>query len=209
MQARSAHTRHKLVVAGAQTFGREGYASATMEQIARGAGVTKGALYFHFASKSDLADAVQEQACAALRGHLDAQRRTERAPVQQLIDLTYWLARSLHQDPLIRAGCRLAAECVSPPAGVPGLRQAWIREVVLLLGRARQAGSLHPGAVQDGPEALLSAAVCGLESLAGTGLELPQLLGRVAALWAVLLPTLVPAGDLGRYHRQAPPAVAR
>jgi AcrR family transcriptional regulator len=208
MQARSEHTRRRLVAAGADTFGRHGYASATLGQIARGAGVTKGALYFHFASKGELADAVQEQACAVLRGYLDAQWLTDRAPVQQLIDLTYWLARTLHEDPLIRAGCRLAGECGGQPAGVTDLRQVWISEVALLLARAREVGELHAGAAEDGPETLLSAAVCGIEVLAGTGLPLPELMRRVTALWASLLPALVPADDLWRYHPHTPLAVA-
>lgn len=206
MQARSVHTRNRLVAAGAETFGRDGYAGATLGEIARSAGVTKGALYFHFASKGELADAVQEQACAVLRGHFGEQWLVHRDPVQQLIDLTHWLARTLHEDPLLRAGCRLAGEGggASPDAADP--RRVWTSEVGLLLARAREVGALHPWAVPDGPETLLSVAVFGLGTLAGTGLELPELLRRVTALWALLLPALVPDQDLERYRPQAPTA---
>lgn len=39
---------------GRAVFSRAGYAAARLEDIAREAGVTRGALYWHFASKADL-----------------------------------------------------------------------------------------------------------------------------------------------------------
>jgi AcrR family transcriptional regulator len=58
--ARSAATRAKLVRAGRQLFARRGFAAVATEQIARRAGVTRGALYHHFADKEDLFLAVYE-----------------------------------------------------------------------------------------------------------------------------------------------------
>ncbi|MGC9542892.1 TetR family transcriptional regulator [Streptomyces sp. UG1] len=57
VQERSEKTRHRLMRAGAELFDLKGYANATLVGIARAAGVTKGALYFHLASKEDLAEA--------------------------------------------------------------------------------------------------------------------------------------------------------
>ncbi|MFF9512299.1 TetR family transcriptional regulator [Streptomyces sp. NPDC014724] len=67
MQARSRRTCQRLVHAGAEMFNRNGYANATLGQIAGAAGMTKGALYFHFASKDGLADAVQERGRAMVQ----------------------------------------------------------------------------------------------------------------------------------------------
>ncbi|MFE9427056.1 ScbR family autoregulator-binding transcription factor [Kitasatospora sp. NPDC006697] len=200
MQAKSERTRRKLVRAGAETFDRHGYASATLGQIAENAGVTKGALYFHFGSKSDLADAVQLQGSAMLRDFLDDGGLSGRPPVQLLIDLTHWLAQALHEDPVTRAGCRIGSERAGQQQPVADLRRLWIDEVVVLLARAREGGELRRDAVAEGPETLLSAAVCGIEVLAGSGLSLPELRRKVAALWESLLPALVPPGDLGRYR---------
>jgi AcrR family transcriptional regulator len=44
----------QLVHAAMEVFNRKGYDGATTEDIAREAGVTKGALYFHFRSKEDI-----------------------------------------------------------------------------------------------------------------------------------------------------------
>ncbi|MFF2818460.1 ScbR family autoregulator-binding transcription factor [Kitasatospora cineracea] len=209
MQARSERTRRRLVRAGAETFDRSGYASATLDRIARQAGVTKGALYFHFGSKGELADAVQEQALELLEGFLAGQEAAGGEPLQRLIDLTYWLARSLHQEAVVRAGCRLGGERADRAASDGDVRRTWTAETVRLLERARQDGALRRDVGGPGPRTLLTVVVCGLEVLAGSGLSLPELLRRTGELWDWLLPALVPAGHPARYRvREAGVAVA-
>lgn len=207
MQARSQRTRQRLVHAGAEMFNRKGYANATLGQIAGAAGMTKGALYFHFASKDGLADAVQERGRALLHDFVRRHWEAGVPPVQVLIDMTHWLARTLHDDPVIRASFRITNECTGRQPPVTDFHQAWITEVLRLLGQARAAGALLDRAGPDGPEALLSATVCGIGVLAGTGMAYPELSRRVAALWQPLLSALVPPDDVARY-RTRPPAVA-
>jgi AcrR family transcriptional regulator len=75
--ARSARTRGALLTAARELFAENGFAATGREEIAERAGVTRGALYHHFASKTELAAAVVEQlegelvdrvVTAALRG---------------------------------------------------------------------------------------------------------------------------------------------
>jgi len=47
-------SREQLLDAAASVFAERGYSGASMEAIARAAGVTKGALYWNFESKADL-----------------------------------------------------------------------------------------------------------------------------------------------------------
>ena len=51
---RRAQTRAKLLKAAGATFARRGYHEATLDEIAERAGLSKGALYYNFASKEDL-----------------------------------------------------------------------------------------------------------------------------------------------------------
>ena len=57
---RGESTRESLVSAARVLFGRDGFNSTSLDDIASSAGVTKGALYHHFDSKEDLFRAVAE-----------------------------------------------------------------------------------------------------------------------------------------------------
>jgi AcrR family transcriptional regulator len=54
-------TRAALVAAARQLFGRDGYAATSVDELARQARVTTGALYHHFPTKTALFETVFEQ----------------------------------------------------------------------------------------------------------------------------------------------------
>jgi AcrR family transcriptional regulator len=58
---RAAETREALIAAARPLFAAQGFAEAALEAIVRAAGVTRGALYHHFADKTELFAAVFEQ----------------------------------------------------------------------------------------------------------------------------------------------------
>ncbi|OBG57626.1 MULTISPECIES: TetR/AcrR family transcriptional regulator [unclassified Mycobacterium] len=58
---RAADTRGALISAARPLFASLGFAEASLETIVRDAGVTRGALYHHFADKTELFAAVFEQ----------------------------------------------------------------------------------------------------------------------------------------------------
>jgi AcrR family transcriptional regulator len=58
---RSDATRAALVAAARPLFAKRGYAGVGTEEIARAAGVTRGALYHHFDGKRELFEAVYER----------------------------------------------------------------------------------------------------------------------------------------------------
>src|SRR2546425_7612463 len=73
---RREETRQRLVEAALGVFARHGYDRATVDEIVRGAGFSKGAFYVHFNSKDDLFWAMLEERISrqqeAFRHTLDA-----------------------------------------------------------------------------------------------------------------------------------------
>jgi AcrR family transcriptional regulator len=58
---RAAETRDALIAAARPLFASPGFADVALETIVRDAGVTRGALYHHFADKTELFAAVLEK----------------------------------------------------------------------------------------------------------------------------------------------------
>jgi len=56
--SKSARTRQRILDAAATAFGRDGFASVTLKDIAERAGLQTGSLYYHFDGKEDLVDAI-------------------------------------------------------------------------------------------------------------------------------------------------------
>jgi TetR/AcrR family acrAB operon transcriptional repressor len=54
-------TRRRIMNAALRTFSRRGISSTTLEQVARAARVTRGAIYWHFADKQALLRAIRDE----------------------------------------------------------------------------------------------------------------------------------------------------
>lgn len=54
-------TRQKILIAAEQVFSAQGVQGSSLEQIAREAGVTRGAIYWHFKDKADVLQALRDK----------------------------------------------------------------------------------------------------------------------------------------------------
>jgi len=73
-----------IVKAAKRIFGERGFAAATMDDIAAGARVAKGAVYHHFTTKEALFEAVFEQTSLELVSDLDRISRAENDPLEAM-----------------------------------------------------------------------------------------------------------------------------
>ena len=65
-KAEAAQTRQDIINAARRVFHENGASRTSMESVARAAGVTRGAIYWHFENKATLFHAMREQTCQAL-----------------------------------------------------------------------------------------------------------------------------------------------
>ena len=64
-------TRQRIIDAAREVFSMKGVSRTSLEQIATHAGVTRGAVYWHFANKSELFHAMREQVFLPLIDRMD------------------------------------------------------------------------------------------------------------------------------------------
>ncbi|MBL1103505.1 TetR/AcrR family transcriptional regulator [Streptomyces sp. 5-8] len=187
-QVRAEGTRNALLLAAAQIFDRDGYEGTTLATISDRAAVSKGALSFHFSSKSALADAVQYLSCERSRSELEALDDPGAPALRALGDMVDRLVHRLATDPLTRAGLRLARERGRAPGRSPDCRLVWraaLRRAVL---RAHDDNSLRPGAE---PESVADLALALALHQEAVGADRDQD-AWLSGVWELVLPALVP-----------------
>ncbi|MDT0446631.1 ScbR family autoregulator-binding transcription factor [Streptomyces johnsoniae] len=202
-QTRARRTRRAILDAAAEVFGRQGYDGTALTDILRAAGVTKGALYFHFTSKQQVAEVVLEEEAVAWAAL--AARAKELGPrgLQGLIDFSYAVARLLHGSTAAHAGVRLRREVgvFDGPWGAP--ERSCVVMVRGYLARALADRELRAGVDCDAAAEAIVAAVIGAQLLAERVAEGPGLEDRLTSIWRMLLPTL--AADPRPYRLTAAP----
>jgi AcrR family transcriptional regulator len=82
---RIATTRAALLDAAHALFVERGYAATSTPDICAAAGLTRGALYHHWADKADLLRAVLEREAVAVRDAIDAAASDAATPAQALL----------------------------------------------------------------------------------------------------------------------------
>jgi TetR/AcrR family transcriptional regulator, transcriptional repressor for nem operon len=115
-------TRERLLQAAFREVYRSGFQSASLDTILAAAGVTKGALYYHFDSKEALGYAIVEEVIARdLRGKWLRPLERGKDPIDTLIGIVQ--GESVRPEE-VRGGCPLnnRAQEMSPAGG--GIPQA-------------------------------------------------------------------------------------
>jgi AcrR family transcriptional regulator len=135
----STATRLALVAAATRLFAEKGYAGAGREEIVAAAGMTRGALYHHFADKADLFRAVFEA-------------------VEEQVVVQVATAAMVADDPVeqLRLGCRAYLDAARDPA----VRRICIIDAPAVLDesiRREIATNNALGMVREGLEAAIAA----------------------------------------------------
>ncbi|WP_046502453.1 ScbR family autoregulator-binding transcription factor [Streptomyces odonnellii] len=184
-QQRAIKTRAAILEAAASVFDQYGYDAATISEILARSEVTKGALYFHFPSKEDLARGVLTD---QIRDLVPAPTDSK---VQELIDVTMVVAhRSLH-DMILRAGTRLAVEQGSVDFSDVSPFPVWSCLSEELLVEAKERGELLPYVKPRETAELVVGAWTGIHVYSRVVADRRDVERRVSVMWEHLLPSMV------------------
>jgi AcrR family transcriptional regulator len=145
---RSARSRGALLEAAARGLSRYGYGNLLLEQVAREAGYTRGALYHQFEDKEDLALAVIEWVNENWIREVGEPAKQEPNPAAELIELARGHAVFCRRD-IARVVMALRVEFSGQdhPVGrqIERISEAGVRRVVRLIDAARKDGSIPSG----------------------------------------------------------------
>lgn len=203
-QGRAEVTRQAILDGAASVFDRLGFGEASLADIARQAGVTKGALYFHFRSKESLAHALVEEQFEAVNRVEGVQRELG---VQSLIDRSHFLGRALCREVRVRAGLRLVLERGLLDGGDPRLYEEWIEQYRVSLAFGQGRGDVRPEVDTTGVATYLVGAFMGIQITSEFRTRRADLHARVADMWRFLLPVIVPPRRLERFDPEGSQAL--
>lgn len=203
-QERAEITRRSIIRGAAEVFDRYGYAAATLSDVIGHGGVTKGALYFHFKSKEEVARAVVEEQHRLSSGPTRAWLAQEgTGGLEAVIKATQLLAVQLTSDVVVRAGIRLTLE-----HGTFGALQAdpyieWVALVKELLQRAIDEGDVRSTVGAEELARFICGSFTGIQLLSEVLTGRQDLRRRVEEMWTIVFPSLVPARKIQHFRRIA------
>ncbi|KJK40296.1 gamma-butyrolactone-binding protein [Streptomyces variegatus] len=190
-QERAIRTRRTILEAAAAVFDERGYTSATIGEILDRAGVTKGALYFHFGSKEELAVGVfEEQLALALP--------PQSSRLQELVDSGLVMARRLRSEPLVRASVGLALDQGAMDLDRTPAFRMWIDQNTQMLTEAKTRGELLQHVDVAETAELLVGSFSGVQLLSQLRCQRQDLERRVVVLFEHFLPSITVPAVLAR-----------
>lgn len=192
-QERAVVTRDKIVRSAATIFEQRGYANASLDVVATEAGVTKGALYHHFKSKEEVANAVIELQYEIAQSYAERVFLLGRTALERMMWMSQTFAQQMKDEVVVSAGVRLTTE-----AGGNGLEReapyaGWIHAVQDLIAAAVQEGDIRPDVDARRLAAFLIPAYTGVQLVSDILHGREDLFEQLENMWTMLLiPALVP-----------------
>ncbi|MGP9839150.1 ScbR family autoregulator-binding transcription factor [Arthrobacter sp. 179] len=181
-------TRASILRVAAEEFDERGYAAVALSEIAKRIELTKGSVYFHFNSKSDLAKAVIDTYFSAWESLVQAISDRELTGLTALRWLSAEVARRYRDDAGVRAPLRLMREANLVGIDLPTPFLAWVESVAKHLGEARHGGEVRPDLDLDAVAWQIVAGFFGAQEISHQLTGRSDLVERVEAMWEMFLP---------------------
>jgi AcrR family transcriptional regulator len=167
-QARAHATRTAILEAAASAFATGGLAGTTLNDLVRSSGVTKGAFYFHFASKEELALAAFRLKQEQLLEGMAAAVRPDQPALDRLVAMLDARVELLRQDPSLKCVLRLGQELrigADADSEYAGFQETAITVLTDLLAEGRRDGSVRRDVEPRDDAETVFAAILGIDAL--------------------------------------------
>lgn len=146
-------TRDQILDAAERVFQRRGVSRTSLQEIAQEAGLTRGAIYWHFKDKADLFHAMMQRVTLPMTASLNAEAELEAAdPLGRLRQNVATALRQTVHDPQVQRVFEIASHKVEYVDELQAGRDRHLMEragcmtdLERLLRLAATAGQLRPG----------------------------------------------------------------
>ncbi|MGK4004069.1 TetR family transcriptional regulator [Sorangium sp. So ce1036] len=182
----AAATREQILDAALLVFSRKGYAAATLQDVAAEAGLTRGAVYWHFKGKAELYTALLGERLARANAVFSEALSSTPSPLEALERLLTRSLEYLEEDPEYRAVLSLSLfKTELSPELAAGFEQkvSSVRRLVAVVSDLVRKG-IAAGEIERGvdPRAAALAAVSLMNGATALFLMDPKLLEPRAAV---------------------------
>ena len=147
---RKADRPGEIIAAALEVFSERGFAATRLDDVAKRAGLSKGALYLYFETKEELFRAVVGEAVGANLAHLEKAVQADLPFEQTLRAGLTLLANRLASDRRISGVVKLV---IAESRAMPELARIWhdtviaraLNMIITLIRRAQDRGEVRPG----------------------------------------------------------------
>ena len=187
-QERALRTRAQILEAAAVAFADKGFPAVTVLDVAELTGMTKGAVYFHYANKEALAIAVVEAVYRQWQPLADEVEAMDLTPLEMISELLLRTAVRFRDDKITQAGARLQIERALINANLKSPYVDYTAILERLLTRAAEAGQLPAGSRPDSLARVLLAAFFGVQHITWIMNDRAEILDGIREVVEAIIP---------------------
>lgn len=202
MQQRAKATRTAVIEGAASIFEEVGYGNASLSDVTKRANVTKGALYFHFKSKEELALAVIAEQHNIVRVAGEKIASAGLPALETMITMCKTFGQQLLDEPVVRAGIRLTFEASAFNGDVKGPYQDWMATMEFLTQQAQREGDIREDLNASDFAHYLVASFTGSQMVSNVMTGRKDVLKRIDDMWDFMMPAIVPPHAASRHNDQ-------
>ena len=203
---RGEETKRRILEMAAEAFAEGGYAGASLNDVIRRSGLTKGAFYFHFDSKEALALEVFRHKQEQWMGRVMTRVMGHERAIDRFLAIPRALVDLIEEDSSSRSMSRLSRELCRDPQLAPKLTpqlEHWVELSADLVRRAQDEGDVRADLDPVEVAEVAVAGFLGVEEMCDALSGGEDLRRRVDSYIRVFLSALEPSRSVGADRQPA------